>query len=137
MLLGSTLSIHKRWNYSQKFSCKFCYSFKRTYFVKHFKRLLLDKHKVTTENYYPLSEISVFWITDHGKYLVYEFDIRISGKIVWKLNDWKGERSETLLKTISYVEISLKLFAKQLCSERTSWVSPKQQLLIYWHKDNT
>ena len=32
------------------------------------------------------------------------------------------KRSETLLKIISYVEISQKRLAKQLCSERTSCV---------------
>ena len=31
------------------------------------------------------------------------------------------KRSETLLKVISYVEISQKILVKQLCSERTSW----------------
>ena len=43
------------------FSCEFRKSFKRAYLVKYFEQLLLDRYKVTTENYYPLSEISVFF----------------------------------------------------------------------------
>ena len=45
------------------------------------------------------------------------------------------KRSETLLKVILYVDISQKLIAKQLHSERTSWwVVFQQQIWIYWHE---
>ena len=46
---------------AEKFSCEFREILKSTYFVKHFEWLLLDQHKVITENYYPLSETLVFF----------------------------------------------------------------------------
>ena len=73
---------------AQNFSRESRESFTSTYFVKHFERLLLDQHKVTTENYYPLN-FSIFWIANHGKCLAYEFGIRTPGKIAWKANSWK------------------------------------------------
>ena len=63
---------------------------KSTYFVKYFERLLLDRHKMTTENYYHLFEISmVFEWRFTGS--VCEFGIRIPGKIASKVNAWKGK----------------------------------------------
>ena len=46
-------------------SCEFCESVNSTYLVKHF-----DRHKMTTENYCPLSQTSLFFelgITEGGQ----------------------------------------------------------------------
>ena len=62
MLLGPTLSIiNVEITPAQRFSCEFRESFKSSYLVTHFEWLLLGRHKATTENYYPLSETSVFF----------------------------------------------------------------------------
>ena len=92
---------------------------KSTYFVKYFERLLLDRHKMTTENYYHLFEISmVFEWRFTGS--VCEFGIRIPGKIASKVNAW-----------ISFVEISQKPLAKQLCPQRTLLVVSQIWISIY------
>ena len=113
MLLVPTLSIYKYWNYSAaEFSCEFCKSFKSTYLVKHFERLLLDWHKLTIENYYPLSETSVFfWIRNHIRCLVWELGISFKRKVnackekVWnftKSNFVRRYFSKTYRKTVIF-----------------------------------
>ena len=52
-------------------------SVKSTYLVKYF-----DRHKMTTKNYYPLSETSAFfWIRDHGRCLVWKFGTSFNRKV--------------------------------------------------------
>ena len=113
MLLVPTLSIYKCWNYSAaEFSCEFCESFKSTYLVKHFERLLLDWQKVTIENYYSLSETSVFFkIRNHIRCLVWELGISFKRKVnackekVWnftKSNFVRRYFSKTYRKTVTF-----------------------------------
>ena len=113
MLLVPTLSIYKCWNYSAaEFSCEFCESFKSTYLVKHFERLLLDWQKVTIENYYSLSETSVFFkIRNHIRCLVWELGISFKRRVnackekVWnftKSNFVRRFFSKTYRKTVMF-----------------------------------
>ena len=56
--------------------CEFRESVKSNYLVKHF-----DWHKMTTENYYLLSETSVFFcIRDHGRCIAWKFGISFNRK---------------------------------------------------------
>ena len=98
---------------ARKFSCEFCESFKSTYFVKYFERLFLDQHKVTTENYYPLSKTSLFF-----ELLIQSVNLVLIPLI--KSLEKKIVKRSVKVKIISHVEISQKLLANQLCSERTS-----------------
>ena len=79
-------------------SCEFRKSVKSTYLVKHF-----DRHKMTTENYYTLSETSVFFelaITE--RCLVWKFGISFNRKVnVCKEKAWNFTKNNFVLRNFS------------------------------------
>ena len=115
MLLGSTLSIHKIWNYSG---------------AKVFLWTLQKIFLWPPTSIMPFWNFIVFWVTDPGKWQVCEFGIRIPSKITWKVNAWKEKVQNFAKNNIASRNFS-KTFAKQLCSQRTSKLCQEQQIWIY------